>query len=83
MLVVAFIIAKQQPESAAGKRIRHYYHALGAATVVDKTKGMARGVRGKVVKDRKPAPETVTAEVVEEPPADKEAVVKASAKKAS
>ncbi len=83
VLVVAFIIAKQQPESAAGKRIRHYYHALGAAKVVDKTKGVARGVRGKVIKDRKPAPEPVTAEVVEEPPAEKKARANADPKKAS
>ena len=90
LLVVAFFIAKQQPDSVAGRRIRHYYAATGAAKVVGRSKGIVRGMRGRVVSERAPEPEVVKAEVVEEAkkepkkaPAKKAPAKKAGTKKAA
>jgi hypothetical protein len=72
IIVVVYIIARQQPESAAGKRIRHMYHAAGVARVVDRTKGVTRSARDKVLRKEGPRPEVVEPEmvVVEEEPID-------------
>ena len=75
ILVVAFIIAKQQPESVAGQRIRKVYAAAGVAKMVHRTKGVARGVKRKVVRPKESRPPKVDAEVIEDEPEVVEAEV--------
>jgi len=81
ILVVAFIIAKQQPDSAAGKRIRHVAFAVKADKVLDKTKGIIRNVKGKVIKDKKGVIETKEAKPETPEKAKKSGAKKSGAKK--